>query len=287
VRADRIGEHRNTVSCRSGCTRQLSGAPTASPTSLIHELVAAPLTQPWAAIAYVRARLHTSPIEDTPLVMATKPKVAIACQGGGSHAAFSAGALCELLERVHQDRFDLVGLSGTPGGAIYAALAWSGLISRRLNGSSRGPIGRLLASWRDLEATTPFQAVINNWSAWSAQLSITAEISPYLYSPIQSRALLRDRREQPHPDLPRLGCDNQRQGGSQGNRPRRAIPRGQSGGRLPHHQCLYGEFARGRPTTARCRTPPRPGQTGGLPSDFPGISRIRSRLSGSQGLQAT
>ena len=54
------------------------------------------------------------------------PRVAIACQGGGSHTAFTAGVLKHLLK---EDRpFDVVGLSGTSGGAICAALAWQGLL---------------------------------------------------------------------------------------------------------------------------------------------------------------
>ena len=54
------------------------------------------------------------------------PRVAIACQGGGSHTAFTAGVLKHLLE---EDRpFEVVGLSGTSGGAICAALAWQGLL---------------------------------------------------------------------------------------------------------------------------------------------------------------
>jgi hypothetical protein len=43
--------------------------------------------------------------------------VAIACQGGGSHAAFTAGVLGELLA-THRDRCDLRALSGTSGGAV-------------------------------------------------------------------------------------------------------------------------------------------------------------------------
>jgi len=50
-----------------------------------------------------------------------KRKVAIACQGGGSHAAFAAGVLSGLLSGEDGDRFDrdcrLVALSGTSGGA--------------------------------------------------------------------------------------------------------------------------------------------------------------------------
>ncbi|MEA5388076.1 hypothetical protein VB779_14230 [Haloarculaceae archaeon H-GB11] len=41
-------------------------------------------------------------------------KVAIACQGGGSHTAFTAGVLKELL-REWDDGYELVGISGTSG----------------------------------------------------------------------------------------------------------------------------------------------------------------------------
>ena len=56
--------------------------------------------------------------------MSTIPKVAIACQGGGSHAAFAAGVLVQLLSSAQRERFRLVALSGTSGGAVCAALAW-------------------------------------------------------------------------------------------------------------------------------------------------------------------
>ena len=51
-------------------------------------------------------------------------KLYIACQGGGSHTAFTAGVLKKLLDdRVHE-RYRLVALSGTSGGAMCAALVW-------------------------------------------------------------------------------------------------------------------------------------------------------------------
>jgi NTE family protein len=57
-----------------------------------------------------------------------KEKIAIACQGGGSQTAFTAGVLTALLEsKVHEDK-EIVGLSGTSGGAVCAALAWYGLL---------------------------------------------------------------------------------------------------------------------------------------------------------------
>ena len=58
--------------------------------------------------------------------MSTEPKnVAIACQGGGSHTAFTAGVLDELLENIPQ-QYNIVGFSGTSGGAACAMLAWYG-----------------------------------------------------------------------------------------------------------------------------------------------------------------
>ncbi|MEI4487644.1 patatin-like phospholipase family protein [Frigidibacter sp. MR17.14] len=56
--------------------------------------------------------------------------VALACQGGGAQTAFTAGALSLLLERVKDGdtRFRIVGLSGTSGGAICAALTWRDLL---------------------------------------------------------------------------------------------------------------------------------------------------------------
>ena len=56
------------------------------------------------------------------------PKVAIACQGGGTHAAFEVGVLSEILKDIHdRNRFELVGLSGTSAGALCALMVWYGL----------------------------------------------------------------------------------------------------------------------------------------------------------------
>lgn len=54
----------------------------------------------------------------------TKLKIAVACQGGGSQPAFTAGALktpCEA--RVGQE-FEVVSVSRTSGGAVCATLLW-------------------------------------------------------------------------------------------------------------------------------------------------------------------
>ncbi len=53
-----------------------------------------------------------------------RPKIAIACQGGGSQTAFTAGVLKALTERGVGKDLDLVSISGTSGGAVCAAMMW-------------------------------------------------------------------------------------------------------------------------------------------------------------------
>lgn len=119
------------------------------------------------------------------LPVSDRPKIAIACQGGGSHAAFAAGVLGKLLSPPCYDRFDLVALSGTSGGAVCAALAWSGLISSGAEEAKR----RLFDFWRDLEVHDLLDAAVNFWAVTLARLPITAEVSPYTYGPVAEPAL--------------------------------------------------------------------------------------------------
>ncbi|MBK7237556.1 MAG: patatin-like phospholipase family protein [Sterolibacteriaceae bacterium] len=68
-------------------------------------------------------------------------KVAIACQGGGIHGAFTCGVLTTLL-RAKEDEvrgkrpdgamrsFDIIGLSGTSAGALNAFMVWYGLMAK-------------------------------------------------------------------------------------------------------------------------------------------------------------
>src|SRR6188472_4014729 len=97
--------------------------------------------------------------------MARIPTVAIACQGGGSHAAFAAGVLQRLLGPELRGRFRLLGLSGTSGGALCAALAWLGL----QRGGPDEAVARLGAFWTDLEARDPLDALANQWNLTAAR----------------------------------------------------------------------------------------------------------------------
>lgn len=83
---------------------------------------------------------------------ASKPdrpaRVAIACQGGGAHAAYVAGALQPLLSELSErsavaEPLQLVAISGTSGGAICALMAWWGL----LTGGPKRAIERLEVFW--------------------------------------------------------------------------------------------------------------------------------------------
>lgn len=90
----------------------------------------------------------------------SKKRIAIACQGGGSQTAFTAGFLATCLQRGVQDQHDIVALSGTSGGAICACLAWYSLL-KAANGSAEPPHQGLLAFWRDNSATHPWERLFN------------------------------------------------------------------------------------------------------------------------------
>jgi NTE family protein len=89
--------------------------------------------------------------------MAQGRSVAIACQGGGSHTAFSAGVLAELLAAAELATTPIVGISGTSGGAICATLVWSAL-----RDGDRARAGKALEEfWADNAAEEPVDRVLN------------------------------------------------------------------------------------------------------------------------------
>ena len=104
-------------------------------------------------------------------------QVAIACQGGGSHTAFTAGVLSRLLQDLPED-VEIVALSGTSGGAMCAALGWYGLVH------DDHDAGELLCSfWAELAAESPTHRAANDWLQWGLgmrRLGIPLpEVSPY------------------------------------------------------------------------------------------------------------
>ena len=115
------------------------------------------------------------------------PRVAIACQGGGSHTAFTAGVLGRLLREREDRSFEPVALSGTSGGAVCAAAAWYGL----LDGDTDRAIETLEAVWRDMAARSLFDRMTNEWTVGVAEFADRGgpilNLSPY-HAPFSSVA---------------------------------------------------------------------------------------------------
>ena len=74
--------------------------------------------------------------------------------------------------------YEVVGLSGTSGGAVCALLAWHNL----LRADAARAVEDLDAFWRDNSATAPLEQILNYWTVWAGNLQnfvgIPA-ISPY------------------------------------------------------------------------------------------------------------
>ncbi len=101
--------------------------------------------------------------------------VAIACQGGGSHTAFTAGALKRILEE-KDGRFNIVAFTGTSGGAECALLAWYGLLT-----AGKDEAIKLLDSfWNDLSVNLPEDLkFMNAWGVLASQSPYIPKVSPY------------------------------------------------------------------------------------------------------------
>jgi NTE family protein len=113
------------------------------------------------------------------MVMNHVRPVAVACQGGGSHTAFTAGVLETFLA---DPGVEIRALSGTSGGAVCAALAWSGIVTARVGQPADDAIARLRGFWAD--NTTPLWEVAQEAAVVAAmrlvgELGVTPEFSAY------------------------------------------------------------------------------------------------------------
>lgn len=98
--------------------------------------------------------------------MSAKTKIAIACQGGGSQTAFTAGALKALYEAQIWQEFELVSISGMSGGAVCAALVWFAVEK------GENPLwGRLFALWKDNTAHNWLEETFNHLVVGSMRLA--------------------------------------------------------------------------------------------------------------------
>lgn len=99
-------------------------------------------------------------------------KIAIACQGGGTHAAFTWGVLREILrtkkawdaEAGEAEKFDIVAISGTSAGALCALATWYGMTPNLADaecGALDKAIERLDCLWTTFTATAPVEQAHN------------------------------------------------------------------------------------------------------------------------------
>jgi NTE family protein len=82
--------------------------------------------------------------------------VAVACQGGGSHTAFTAGVLRRFLAGTDAD-YELTAFTGTSGGALCALVAWYGLRTGDATTARRA----LAGFWDDIETRGAVDALVN------------------------------------------------------------------------------------------------------------------------------
>ena len=86
-----------------------------------------------------------------------RTRIAIACQGGGSHTAFTAGVLKRLFGSTESAGYESSG-SAAPRAARCAPCSRG--TPRGRTASRRGSAGRF---WVDNSASTPVEQVVNNW----------------------------------------------------------------------------------------------------------------------------
>ncbi len=90
-----------------------------------------------------------------------KEKIAIACQGGGSQTAFTAGVLTALLKnKIHENK-QIVSISGTSGGAVCAALAWYSIL-KTADGDKIPVEQRLKSFWQDNSTQNLIERFLND-----------------------------------------------------------------------------------------------------------------------------
>jgi NTE family protein len=131
-------------------------------------------------------------------------RVALGCQGGGSHTAFTAGVLRRLLAA----DVNVVALSGASGGAICALIAWYGL----LLGDREEARERLLAFWDDIATRDPFEHVWSQYWLLAYRVAgqfVSPEVNPYLFPTSgQDRLRAAVERQVPFDELPGLLRDD-------------------------------------------------------------------------------
>jgi NTE family protein len=124
-------------------------------------------------------------------VSATK-RINLALQGGGSHGAYTWGALDAILE---DERLEITGVSGTSAGAMNAVVMASGLLKDRAE--ARDKLERF---WRAVAEATAPGSTLPGVGAWlslmrnvvappSLEATVADASSPYAFNPLNLNPL--------------------------------------------------------------------------------------------------
>ncbi len=117
----------------------------------------------------------------------SKKKVAIACQGGGSHGAFTWGVLDKLLE---DGRFEIEGMTGTSAGGMNAVAVAHGLAK----GGNQEARATLKLFWdrvsksgekSSINNRGPIDKHMNNWTMYNSPGFVMFESLTKSFSPDQ------------------------------------------------------------------------------------------------------
>jgi len=127
---------------------------------------------------------------------ADAPRIAIACQGGGSHTAFTAGALRALLLGDATLPARICAFSGTSGGAVCALLAWYGLLldaaaseaTPQTAQRGRRSADLLADFWRDNSAGGLWERLFNEWLVGGARLGDSGHLPSFAATPYSPAA---------------------------------------------------------------------------------------------------
>ena len=119
----------------------------------------------------------------------TKTKIAIACQGGGTHTAFTAGALKHLLDNDIQTKYQIVGLTGTSGGAVCAAAALYGLL-KAADGGTEPPYKPLIDFWYANTPQSPAEAVFAKTTDAFMRIAESGRVPTFPANPYRTTPLL-------------------------------------------------------------------------------------------------
>ncbi|ACK71225.1 Patatin [Gloeothece citriformis PCC 7424] len=111
-----------------------------------------------------------------------KTKIAIACQGGGSQTAFTAGVLRTFFKNKLHHQKQIVSLSGTSGGAVCASLAWYGLL-KMAQGDTTPIEDRIGEFWQELTAQSPLEIFFDKFWVESIRIADRGFFPRYEMSP--------------------------------------------------------------------------------------------------------